>query len=94
VRLAFNHIAATTAPCGPWTDDIMRTETNRHYGSFGCATQQNLAAAVDNPLDLLYPRGLAPADAVRRADVLSKYRTGAKFSSETNEPGAGSTGGN
>ena len=39
------------------------TTENRNYFAFGCATQQNLAAIVDNPLDLLYPRGLTPADA-------------------------------
>ena len=32
--------------------------------------QQNLAAIVANPLDLLYPRGMTPADAARRAVVL------------------------
>jgi pilus assembly protein CpaD len=93
VRIAFNHVAATTAPCGPWSDDATNTASNMHYGSFGCATQQNLAAAVENPLDLLYPRGLAPADAARRADVLAKYRTGTTFSSSVNESG-GSVGGN
>jgi pilus assembly protein CpaD len=87
VRIAFNHIAATSAPCGPWSDDVTNTSANRHYGSFGCATQQNLAAVVDNPLDLLYPRGLSPADAARRADVLSKYRTGANFASQIDEGG-------
>ncbi len=83
VRLAFNRIAATTAPCGPWPDLADQTEFNRHYEAFGCATQQNLAAMVDNPLDLLYPRGMPPADAARRADVLQKYRTGARFTSDT-----------
>jgi pilus assembly protein CpaD len=89
VRLAFNHIAATTAPCGPWTDDVTMNSANQHYGSFGCATQQNLAAVVDNPLDLLYPRGMTPADASRRADVLQKYRSGVRFTSDT----AGESGG-
>jgi pilus assembly protein CpaD len=93
VRLAFNHIAATTAPCGPWQDDVTLSQANMHYGAFGCASQQNLAAAVENPLDLLYPRGLSPADATRRGDVLQKYRTGATFTSSTNESG-GSVGGN
>ncbi len=86
VRLAFNRIAATTAPCAPWTDDITKTETNIHYGAFGCASQQNLAAMVESPLDLLYPRGLTPAAASRRADVLQKYRSGTKFTGDTSEP--------
>lgn len=89
VRVAFNHIAATTAPCGPWKDQAANSIQNRHYESFGCATQQNLAAMVDNPLDLLYPRGMTPADAARRADVLAKYRTGQGFTSDT----SGQTGG-
>ena len=55
---------------------------NRNYFDFGCATQQNLAAMVDNPLDLLYPRGLTPADAARRATVLDKYRKGEPFTAD------------
>jgi pilus assembly protein CpaD len=91
VRIAFNRIAASTAPCGPWTDDVTRSGANRHYSSFGCATQQNLAAVVDNPLDLLYPRGLAPADAARRADVLQKYRTGQRFTGDNTGEASTST---
>ena len=34
---------------------------NRPYWNFGCATQRNLAAMVDNPADLVQPRGEAPA---------------------------------
>jgi pilus assembly protein CpaD len=65
------------------------TGQNENYGAFGCATQQNLAAMVNNPLDLMYPRGLTPADAARRTDVLSKYRTG----NATASAGAGGSGG-
>jgi pilus assembly protein CpaD len=88
VRIAFNHIAATTAPCGPWRDQIAITEFNRHYGDFGCATQQNTAALVENPLDLLYPRGMSAADATRRATVLQKYRAGESTGGDySREPG-------
>lgn len=89
VRVAFNRIAARTAPCGPWADQSSANSQNRHYEAFGCATQQNLAAIVDNPLDLLYPRGLSPADATRRSTVLEKYRQGANFTSDH----SGETGG-
>lgn len=89
VRIAFNRITAHTEPCGPWQDQTSKVGENRHHSSFGCATQQNLAAMVASPLDLLYPRGMTPADATRRADVLEKYRTGAAFSSDTSrEPGS------
>jgi pilus assembly protein CpaD len=82
IRIAFSRIAATTAPCGPYSDQLAVTRTNRTYFEFGCATQQNLAAVVDNPLDLLYPRGLTPADAARRSTVLEKYRSGSVFSGD------------
>ncbi len=83
VRIAYNRVAATTAPCGPWKDQAAVSVQNRHYESFGCATQQNLAAMVENPLDLLYPRGMTPADAARRSAVLEKYRKGEAFTSDT-----------
>jgi pilus assembly protein CpaD len=88
VRVAFSRIGAHTAPCGPWPDQATVTNQNRHYFNFGCASQQNLAAVVQNPLDLLYPRGMTPADAERRAVVLDKYRKGQAFSADTSrEPG-------
>jgi pilus assembly protein CpaD len=89
VRIAFNRVAATTAPCGPWQDQMANSEFNRHYESFGCATQQNFAAMIDNPLDLLYPRGMTPADAARRATVLDKYRRGESFTSDLSKETGG-----
>jgi pilus assembly protein CpaD len=76
VRIAFNRLAAQTAPCGLWDDQLASDTQNVNYEALGCATQQNLAAMVQNPLDLLYPRGLTPADAARRATILEKYRNG------------------
>lgn len=83
VRLAFNRIAATTAPCGDWSKNVGFSGDNRNYPNFGCATQQNLAAMVENPLDLLYPRGVMPSDPNRRATVLEKYRQGNVYESAT-----------
>jgi pilus assembly protein CpaD len=82
IRVAFSRIAAHAAPCGPWPDQVAVNKENRNYFAFGCATQTNLAAVVENPLDLIYPRGLTPADAARRADVLEKYRSGAPFTAD------------
>src|SRR5438270_143079 len=70
VRLAYSKIGAHTAECGPWPDQTARNPENRHYANYGCATQQNLAAMVANPLDLLYPRAMTPPDAVRRTAVI------------------------
>ncbi len=82
VHIAYNHIAAHTAPCGPWPDQVVQSPQNRAYAAYGCATQQNLAAMVASPLDLIYPRGLTPADAQRRATVLEHYRKGEAFSAD------------
>lgn len=87
VRLAYSRIAAHTAPCRPWSDQLTITSQNRNYGNFGCASQQNLAAMVNNPLDLLYPRGMTPADASRRTRVLDLYRSGSSTASTGSLPG-------
>jgi type IV pilus biogenesis protein CpaD/CtpE len=41
---------------------------------------------VENPLDLLYPRGVTPSDAGRRTAVLEKYRTGADYTGTNTTP--------
>ncbi len=90
IRIAYNRIAAHAAPCGPWSDQLTRSPQNREYAAFGCATQQNLAAIVASPLDLIYPRGMTPADATRRATVLEKYRKGDAFSADLSKETGGS----
>ena len=76
IRLAFARISANAGPCGPWTDNVSRNFRNEHYEAFGCATQNNLAATVSNPLDLLYPRVMPPPNAARRDTVLGAYQDG------------------
>jgi pilus assembly protein CpaD len=74
IRLAYSSIVARTDQCGQWPDQLTNSSENRNYHNFGCATQQNLAAIVENPLDLAYPRDAAPPDAERRGRVLDDYR--------------------
>jgi pilus assembly protein CpaD len=82
IRLAYAKIAAHVEGCGAWTANLDNDPKNRNYGNFGCATQANLAAIVENPLDLVYPREVSPADAGRRYQVLDSYRKGDAFSSK------------
>ena len=49
---------------------------NRPYWNLGCASQRNLAAMVDNPADLVQPRGETPAYTARRSVAIDKYRKG------------------
>ncbi len=82
VRIAYSRVVARTDQCGEWSDQVADTSENRNYENFGCATQQNLAAIVANPLDFAYPRATTPADAERRSNVLEKYRTGAPYQTD------------
>ncbi len=86
IRLSFTTLAAKTGACGRWPDQLADTEQNRNYHNFGCASQQNLAAQIADPRDLLGPRGRDPIDAARRTDMLEKYRLGNQTASA---PGRG-----
>ena len=53
-------------PCGQWPHDLGPSADgnyieNQPYWNLGCASQRNLAAMVDNPADLVQPRGETPA---------------------------------
>lgn len=81
IRLGYARVEARTSPCGLWPDDLGPTAArttfeNRPYYNFGCATQQNLAAMVAEPEDLVQPRPETPPMAARRQVVLDKYRKG------------------
>jgi pilus assembly protein CpaD len=74
VRISYFATAAHTTPCGTWPEDLVTdTSQNRNYDNFGCATQNNLAAQVANPMDLIAPRGMTPIDAERRTQVYRDY---------------------
>ena len=82
VRLAFASVAANVGPCGLWSDQASDTADNRNMAQFGCATQTNFAAILDNPLDLVYPRGQTPISQERRVAVLQGYREGSAYQSD------------
>lgn len=74
VRLSYSAMTASTNQCGQWPKDILDTADNKHYANFGCANQNNLAAQIANPADLLGPRASSPIDAERRGTVIDGYR--------------------
>ena len=82
IRLSYPRIAAVAGPCGLWPEDLGPSinnsgyNENRHYYNFGCATQRNLAAMIDNPSDLVQPRSETPAYTARRTEAFEKYRKG------------------
>jgi pilus assembly protein CpaD len=82
IKLSYPKISAVAGPCGLWPEDLGPSvqntgyNENRPYHNFGCATQRNLAAMVDNPADLEQPRPETPAYTPRRNIAFDKYRKG------------------
>jgi pilus assembly protein CpaD len=82
IRLSYPKLAAVAGPCGLWPDDIgpsMKNKSyfeNKQYYNFGCASQRNLAAMIDNPGDFAQPRPETPAYTTRRSEGFEKYRKG------------------
>ena len=81
IRIAYPRITAEAGPCGLWPHDlgpadVVAYDSNKPYWNLGCASQRNLAAMVDNPADLVQPRGEGEVYAARRATVLDKYKQG------------------
>lgn len=76
VRLSFIRYSAHTEPCGDWSSDWGFTLTNKLPSNFGCAVNQNVAAMVADPRDLITPKPMAPGDVQRWLTILDKYRKG------------------
>lgn len=74
VRIAYIAMRAQTDQCGRWPEDILDSSENKHYANFGCSYQNNLAAQIANPADLLGPRKPSPIDAENRNVVIDNYR--------------------
>lgn len=79
IKINYSKLVADAGPCGLWPHDLgpgadIRTYNgNRPYWNLGCATQRNLAAMVDNPADLVQPRGETPAYEARRSVAIDKW---------------------
>lgn len=74
VRVAFTAMKAQTNKCGRWPEDILDDAENKHYADFGCSYQNNLAAQIADPADLLGPRKLSEVDAEKRGIAIDEYR--------------------
>lgn len=74
VRVSYSRLRAHTDKCGRWPDDLLQGTENKHYANFGCSYQNNLAAQIANPADLIGPRKQTPIDAENRSAVIDVYR--------------------
>jgi pilus assembly protein CpaD len=77
IIVSFARFEAEAPHCAPlWEQDLAHQSNNQPWESFGCATQANLAALVEDPADLLHPRDEDPRDSTRRDTVMQHYRDG------------------
>ena len=95
IKINYSKLVAEAGPCGLWPHDLGPStdptyNENRPFWNLGCSSQRNLAAMVDNPVDLVQPRGETPAYAARRSVAIDKYRKG--DSPSGTYPGDGSNG--
>ncbi len=77
-RVEINYVSyeAHTQKCGDWSDDLAYTANNLTPKNFGCAVQQNIAAQIADPRDLVTPRGMEAANGARRTAVMGNYQQG------------------
>ncbi len=76
VDVTYIAYSARTQACGDWSENESFTMDNSTPKRFGCSVQQNIAAMVADPRDLLGPGRMGPVDTARRATVMDKYEKG------------------
>jgi len=77
IIVSFSRYEAQAPECAPlWEQDLAHQSNNQAWASFGCATQANLAAMIEDPADLMRPRAEDPRDSGRRSVVMDAYRAG------------------
>lgn len=75
IRVSFAAMRAQVASnCGRWPEDMLARVDNKHWANFGCSYQNNLAAQIANPGDLIAPRSTTPIDAANRSNAIDQYR--------------------
>ncbi|MBL8545855.1 MAG: CpaD family pilus assembly protein [Hyphomonadaceae bacterium] len=77
ILVSFNRFEARPPECAPlWEQDLAHQSNNQPWASFGCATNFNLAAMVEDPADLDHPRDMTARNSGRRDTVMDAYRQG------------------
>lgn len=74
IRLVYTEMRASVEKCGRWPADMLDNADNKHWANYGCSYQNNLAAQIANPADLLGPRKPGPIDTERRNVTIDDYR--------------------
>ncbi len=89
IIVRFTQYTASVGECGDWTKNLGYSPRNLPHPNHGCATQNNLAAVLEDPHDLIAPRGMTPSDIERRTVVFETYRQGESTASERSDDESG-----
>jgi pilus assembly protein CpaD len=91
VRLAYAQLeAGLPHECGQWPDDLgaasgIANLENLTHANFGCAHQQNIAAQIANPMDVVRPARETAPDSTQRILMLRKFVAGEPTSTTRSE---------
>lgn len=83
--VSYTHYVATASECGIWSGVRGRDYRNLRSPNHGCATQNNIAAMLADPHDLIAPAALAPRDAMATSRAIDSYRGGEQTSSDAED---------
>lgn len=81
--LSYTRYVATPSACGVWEGLQDRDYRNMRTPNFGCATQNNLAAMIGDPRELVEPATMTAPDSATRIRGVTKFRKGEVTSSKT-----------
>ena len=89
ITVILTHTNAVVQTCNQGWENLAATRSNTTYANFGCALNANLAAQIADPRDI--ERGSPPTwpDAVRKSEILTKYRKGEVTSAAEDEQAKG-----
>lgn len=77
VVMTYSQKVASTKPCGDWSENLRAKQSNDDLGTnFGCSFQQNVAAMVTDPEDLVRARTMPPARSAPQNTAIQTYETG------------------
>ncbi len=83
--VSYTRYVATASECGIWSGVRERDYRNLRSPNYGCATQNNIAAMLADPHDLIAPAAMSPRDAMSTSRAIDAYRGGEQTSSETED---------
>lgn len=83
VILSYIRYVATPSACGVWEGMRERDYRNMRSPNFGCSAQNNLAAMIGDPHDLIEPAAMTDPDSATRIRGVTLFRKGEQTSSAT-----------